>query len=179
MNGQAPSPNKFRVPVQGNSMSPLIEATDTIIAESLTFHELRRGAVIVFRDGDNLIVHRIIRKKVKDGHGLFCQMGDNSSAYSWVGEKDVLGEVLSIAKRRKVIPLEGPLALSVGLGIRLIGLAFIGSDAFLNRVQNNLCDERTGLVLQDIRKLTAAAHHMACRSLSMIFLWARRKSDHP
>jgi hypothetical protein len=160
-------------------MSPLIEAYDTIIAQSLRVHELRRGAVIVFRDGHNLIVHRIIRKKAKDGHGLFCQMGDNSSAYSWVGEKDVLGEVLSIVKRRTVIPLEGPVALSVGLGIRLIGLAFIGSDTFLNCVQNNLYNERPGLVLQDIRKLTAAAHHMACRSLSKIFLWTRRKSDHP
>ena len=160
-------------------MSPLIEANDTIIAEIVRFHEPRRGAIIVFRDGENLIVHRIIRKGVNGGHGLFCQMGDNSSTYSWVGRKDVLGEVLSIEKRGKVIPLEGPIAFSVGLGIRLIGLAFIESDLFLNCVQNNVHDERTGLVLQGIRRLTAAAHHLACRSLSTSFLWTRRKAGQP
>lgn len=160
-------------------MSPLIEAYDTIIAESVRFHEPRRGAIIVFRDGDNLIVHRIIRKRAKDGHGLFCQMGDNSSAYSWVGEKDVLGEVLSIVKRRRVIPVEGPIALWVGLGIRLMGLAFIESDTFLNSVQKNFYDERPGLVLRGIRRLTAAAHQLACRSLSTSFLWTRRKGDQP
>jgi hypothetical protein len=160
-------------------MSPLIEAHDTILAESVRLHEPRRGAIIVFRDGDNLIVHRIIRKRAEDGHGHFCQMGDNSSAYSWVGEKDVLGEVLSILKRGRVIPLEGPMALSVGMGIRLVGLAFIESDIFLNCVQKNLGDERPGLVLQGIRRLTAVAHHLACRSLATTFLLTRRKSTHP
>jgi hypothetical protein len=160
-------------------MSPLIEADDTVLAENVRLHEPRRGAVIVFRDGDGLVVHRIIRKKTKGGHGLYYQMGDNGSACSWVGEKDVLGEVLSIAKSGGVVLLEGPVALSVALGIRLIGLAFMGSDQFLDGVQKNLRGRRTGIVLQGIRRMTAAAHHLACRSLSKGFLWARRKSHHP
>jgi hypothetical protein len=160
-------------------MSPLIEADDTILAESVRLREPRRGSIIVFRDGDNLVVHRIIKKKTKDGHGLYCQMGDNGSAYSWVGEKDVLGEVLFIEKRGRVIPLAGLIALSVGLGIRLIGLAFIESDIFLNCVQKNLSNGRPGVVLPGIRRLTAVAHHLACRLLSTTFLWSRRKSDRP
>ena len=160
-------------------MSPLIEADDTVLAESVRFHEPRRGAIIVFRDGDSLVVHRIIRKKAKGGHGLYCQMGDNGSAYSWVGEGDVLGEVLSIAKRGGAVLLDGPLALSIALGIRLLGLAFMGSDLFLDGVQKNVRGKRPGFVLQGIRRLTAVAHHLACRSLSTGFLWTRRKSDHP
>lgn len=179
MTGEARSPNKFRVSVQGNSMSPLIEDRDTIIAESLRHREPRRGAIIVFRDGESLIVHRIIRKRADDGHSLLCQMGDNSSTYSWVGEKAVLGEVMAVEKRGKVIPLQGPMARSAGMGLRMVGLVFIESATFLDGVQRSLCNERPGRILRGIRRLTATAHHLACRSISMSFLWTRRKADRP
>jgi hypothetical protein len=157
-------------------MSPLIEAHDTVIAESVRPQDLRRGALIVFRDGASLVVHRIIRKKAKDGCGLLCQMGDNGSAYSWVPETDVVGRVLAIEKGRHLIPLGGPMAVLAGSGIRLLGSLFIQSEDFVHGLQKNLGGETPGLVLRWIRRLTAAAHHLACRSVSAGFLWARRKS---
>lgn len=177
MNGEARSPDRFRVPVQGNSMSPLIEAHDKIIAGSARHHAFPRGALIVFRDGENLIVHRIIGKKAQDGHGLLCQMGDNSSTYSWVREQDVLGRVLAIEKGLKFIPLDGPMALLAGSGIRLIGWAFIRSDQFLNGVQKTWGGETPGPVLRGFRRFAAAAHHWTCHTLSASFLWIRRNSD--
>lgn len=179
MNGEPKSPTRFRVPVQGNSMSPLIEAHDKIIAESVRRHGLRRGALIVFRDGENLIVHRIVRKRDKDGQVLFCQLGDNSSAYSWVSEEDVLGQVRAVVKGGKLIPLDGPFALLAASGIRLMGSVFVRSDAFLNDVQKKLGGEPPGSVLQGCRRLTAAAHHWTCRTLSASFLRSRKNNDPP
>jgi hypothetical protein len=158
-------------------MSPLIEAHDKIIAGSARHHAFPRGALIVFRDGENLIVHRIIGKKAQDGHGLLCQMGDNSSTYSWVREQDVLGRVLAIEKGLKFIPLDGPMALLAGSGIRLIGWAFIRSDQFLNGVQKTWGGETPGPVLRGFRRFAAAAHHWTCHTLSASFLWIRRNSD--
>jgi len=160
-------------------MSPLIEAHDKVIAESVRRRGLRRGALVVFREAESLIVHRIVRKIDKDGQVLICQLGDNGSAHSWVREEDVLGRVLAVVKGRKLIPLDGPMALLAASGIRLMGSVFIRSDAFLNGVQKKLGGEPPGSILQGCRRLTAAAHHRACRALSAGFLWTRRNSDPP
>ena len=179
MTGEARSPHRFRVPVQGNSMSPLVEAQDKVIAESVSPHALRRGALIVFRDGGNLIVHRIIRKKARDGQSLLCQMGDNGSTYSWIGEKDVVGRVLAVEKGRRLVPLAGPMVLLAGSGIRLAGWAFIQSDAFLNGVLRTWGGEPPGPILRACWRLTAAVHHWTCRAFAAGFLLTRRKGDRP
>jgi signal peptidase I len=176
MSGQDVSPDRFRVQVQGNSMSPLIEARDTIIAESLRLGRPRRGALIVFRDGESLIVHRVIQKKARDGQGLYCQMGDNGSGFSWIAEKDILGRVLAVVKGGQVTPLEGHVASLAASGIRMIGWAFVQSEAFLNGLQKNWRGDSAGSVLKGIRRLTCAAHHLACRLFAASFLRTRPKS---
>jgi hypothetical protein len=156
-------------------MFPLLEARDTIIAESLRLGRPRGGTLIVFRDGESLIVHRVIQKKERGGQRLYGQMGDNGSGFSWVAEKDVLGRVLAVVKSGRIIPLEGSAASLAGSGIRLVGWVFVLSEAFLNGLQRNLHGDSAGSVLKGIHRLTCAAHHLACCMVMAGFLRIRPK----
>ena len=82
--------------IQGDSMSPLIMAGDCISLRFTDPGSLKIGDIIVFREDENLIVHRLLKKRSVNGKGWLCQKGDNLSGCSWIPEDRLLGKVESI-----------------------------------------------------------------------------------
>lgn len=81
--------------VRGNSMLPLVRPGDKVTLRLVDPHELKRGDLLAFSKGDNLTVHRFVKKR-KDGEGWwFCQVGDNAAEWGWVPQGKVMGGVRS------------------------------------------------------------------------------------
>ncbi len=99
--------------VCSNSMEPTINAGDVIsvhLSESLAY---RRGNIVIFLRGDDVIVHRIIKKKRLNNEIVFCEKGDNACYWTWIAEKDLLGYVVSIADKNNIIKVtEGQFRLN-------------------------------------------------------------------
>ncbi|MEA2014152.1 MAG: signal peptidase I [Thermodesulfobacteriota bacterium] len=95
----------FELRVCGNSMRPLINSGDRISLRLMDAVVLKRGDIIAFQEGNNLIVHRFIRKKMVNGKWLFCQKGDNLRGWSWIQEDRILGKVESIRRPGRTLSL--------------------------------------------------------------------------
>ena len=90
------SDRKINLKVHGDSMSPLIRAGDGISLLLTQSDNLRLGDVVAFLENENIVVHRLIKKKEVNGQWWFCQKGDNLPGWSWVRGDQVLGRVESI-----------------------------------------------------------------------------------
>lgn len=87
--------------VEGISMRPILKSGNRVEIHKKEKYEI--GDVVVFRDGDNMIVHRII--KYTADH--IITKGDNV-CYSDlpVSPSDILGKVISIEKTSRVYNMD-------------------------------------------------------------------------
>lgn len=90
----------------GNSMNPLILPGDRISLQLIDVHELKIGDIFVFRDGESLVVHRLVGKKELKGQWWVCEKGDNVESWRWLPGEWMLGRVQVIHGRG------GPIRLS-------------------------------------------------------------------
>lgn len=108
--------------ISGRSMRPLIEDTDRITFTQIIQDRIRTGDIIVFREKNKIIVHRVIWKKRKENTIYFCQKGDSSPICSWIKSEDILGKVTVIHKKNKVVFVDSFIS---GLLNRILG--FLGA----------------------------------------------------
>jgi len=92
------------LPVLSDSMGPLLRTGDHVLIQSIMPDNIKPGDIIVFKNSDKLIVHRIIRKFNNNGL-LFLQKGDNTTNAGIVKSEDILGRVVAVRKRNKTICL--------------------------------------------------------------------------
>jgi len=89
--------------VCSNSMRPTLNADDFICLRLSDTVDYKTGDIVVFERGKDLVVHRIVKQKAIDGDVFFCEKGDNTYRWSWVARKDLLGRVVAIADKDKVV----------------------------------------------------------------------------
>ncbi|MDY6865829.1 MAG: signal peptidase I [Halobacteriota archaeon] len=91
--------------VLSGSMAPLLQIDDKVLIRSVKPDEIRFGDIVVFKDADRLVVHRVIRKyRSKESGGLsFVQKGDATTTAEISSEDEVVGRVVSIDKNGRVI----------------------------------------------------------------------------
>ena len=80
--------------LEGTSMMPLLKRGDRVILKAANAEQLRRGELIAYREGGNIIVHRFIRKKRIDDKWLLCQKGDNLAGWSWIESDQLIGKAV-------------------------------------------------------------------------------------
>ena len=98
----------FRFEARGSSMYPFIRSGDVLTVQPTHAAALNVGDVAFYRAaGDRAVAHRVLRKSVQDNHIVLTMRGD---AASGPGERilarDVLGQVVSIQRGRKVIRVD-------------------------------------------------------------------------
>jgi hypothetical protein len=82
--------------LQGNSMRPLIKPGERVVLKLTNPHGLKSGDLFAFAMGENITVHRFVKKR-KDGDAwCFCEVGDNVADWRWVPEGKVLGIVQAV-----------------------------------------------------------------------------------
>jgi signal peptidase len=83
---------------EGSSMNPLIKNGDLLVFEKRSDYEYNIDDIISFHVKDELITHRIIQIKYKNGERCFMTKGDNNNATdkALVYEKMIEGRLILI-----------------------------------------------------------------------------------
>lgn len=130
--------------VEGASMAPLLRPGDRL---QLRAEPPRVGAVVVYRAGSALVVHRVVALRNERGRTapLLLTKGDRSHRLDppvWPAQ--VWGTVCAVQSRRGTLPLEGRAAWVIGRWVALLSLE-----------EARLC-RRRGPVARVLRRLPRA-----------------------
>lgn len=89
---------RVRLPVLTGSMTPLIPAGAVVEVEPHAAGRLpREGEVVVFRQADRLVAHRVLLACPLPSPGWCLQRGDGVSEWGLVRTDDLLGRVVAVA----------------------------------------------------------------------------------
>jgi signal peptidase len=90
--------------VAGSSMIPILWPGDLVFVRPCDFSQLEPGMVIVFRQNERLVIHRIIRWE----HGAVVTRGDARARLDGpVDREDVIGRVDEVLRNGKPVDLNG------------------------------------------------------------------------
>ena len=98
--------HKSWLTVLSGSMMPLLQIGDKVLVQSVKPADIRVGDIIVFKNSDKFIVHRVIRNY---NSSSFLQKGDNTTTAEIVRSEHVIGRVIAIRKGTRVIYLNNGL----------------------------------------------------------------------
>jgi signal peptidase I len=88
--------------ILSGSMMPLLQVGDKVLVHAVKPTDIRFGDIIVFKNPDKLIVHRVIGKA---DSSTYLQKGDNATTAEIVSSADVLGKAIAIQKGKRIIQL--------------------------------------------------------------------------
>jgi len=102
--------------VYGTSMLPWVRSGDVAMIHNVSLDTVRCGDVVLFRRGDRLYVHRIVEKRGWRGGARFLAKGDaNPHADGVIGQEEILGRVVNLYRGTRLIDLDSPGQLMLGL----------------------------------------------------------------
>ena len=114
--GALQSHSRVVLRVYGASMLPWVRPGDVVVIHSASPDTVRCGDVVLFRRGDRLYVHRIVERRGLRGGARFLAKGDaNPHADGIIGQEEILGRVLSLYRGNRLIDLDSPGQLMLGL----------------------------------------------------------------
>ncbi len=88
---------EFTLRLEGRSMDPVALPGHRVTINPLSPGDLCCGDILALQQGETVVVHRFLMARTAgDGRRWYCQMGDNSPAWSWVLPDTVLGRVAAI-----------------------------------------------------------------------------------
>jgi hypothetical protein len=83
--------------IAGDSMLPLIQDGDVALVEHGT-GRIDVGSIILFRTGEGMTVHRVLRRAEQRGDVSYRAKGDNAPQIDRVATGDVIGRVVAIER---------------------------------------------------------------------------------
>ena len=90
---------KTELTVNGWSMRPLIDYGDTVLLDHAA-RDIRPGAIVAFRRGNKIVVHRVLRRRRVGDEWVYVSRGDATVRHDPpVRQHAVIGEVLSLRKQ--------------------------------------------------------------------------------
>jgi len=102
--------------VYGASMLPWVRRGDVVVIHNASPDTVRCGDVVLFRRGDRLYVHRIVEKRGLRRRARFLAKGDaNPHADGIIGQEEILGRVVNLYRGNRLIDLDAPGQLMLGL----------------------------------------------------------------
>ena len=103
------SGHKVRFQAPGRSMHPTIREGETITVEPIPSSTVKKGDIILYQTGNNVIAHRVVRiKKRRNGSPCFILRGDASTICDAPVEAgQILGKVTSVERIGHSIDLYG------------------------------------------------------------------------
>lgn len=111
---------QLRLRACGSSMFPVIRSGDVLSIQHCTAEAVQQGDVVLVRNGDGIVAHRLIEKQLHDGESFLLTRGDSLWDSDAVQPASMLlGRVAAITRNGRAI--HRPLAAT--LPERLYGLA--------------------------------------------------------
>jgi signal peptidase I len=103
--------------VVSGSMAPLIQADDMVLLERVAPDHVRFGDVILFRRGEERVIHRVVGRRQWRGGLILFEKGDLHSALGLVRAPEVLGRVSAVQKSGITVDLMSGWGRIVQLGL--------------------------------------------------------------
>lgn len=99
--------NLFFFDTSGFSMWPFLKGKEKLVIKKIPIQELEAGDIILYKENNQFICHRLIKKtKGKDGYLLYAR-GDNQANISGlVTEEMFQGKVIGVFGNGKLVNLE-------------------------------------------------------------------------
>lgn len=93
--------------ISGNSMCPLLCNGRKAVVEPRA-KEIKWGDIAVYRQANNLIIHRIVKVKRRDDYRLFQTKGDNTLNFDsfLMKESQIIGKVIALVRGKTIVNLE-------------------------------------------------------------------------
>ncbi len=82
----------FDLPVQGQSMEPLLRVGDVVAVVCCPLDEVRVGDLICFQRGADKVLHRLVERRAD----AWYEKGDAELGGQWIRPDTVFGKALSI-----------------------------------------------------------------------------------
>lgn len=92
-----------------HSMHPLIREGDRILVEHVPPGQIKFGEIVVFRRSGQLVIHRVLGRRISGGQVYFLEKGDGNLGAYPVPAEDVVGRVRRIDRATVSIDLESGL----------------------------------------------------------------------
>ena len=84
------------LPVLTDSMVPLLQPGDQVLVSRIVAEGVRFGDIVVFRRGDDLIVHRVLKKWHTPKGVYFSEKGDAGYAHGLIRSDNIVGRVIRV-----------------------------------------------------------------------------------
>jgi signal peptidase I len=102
--------------VYGTSMLPWLRAGDVLQVQAASQGSVRCGDIVLFRHCAHFVVHRIIEKHGPFHKAQYLAKGDaNPDSDRLLGQEEIFGRVLRIYRGNRLIDLDSPGQLMLGL----------------------------------------------------------------
>jgi hypothetical protein len=127
----------------------MIEVGNVVKVNRAEPSRIRIGDIVAFKDGQNVVVHRIIGKSLSDAQPNFRQMGDAGGPSGKIVAQDIIGKVTVIEKAGREIRLDSRRHI---MGNRIFGWRLLIVDTF-GRMQNRYISMVVHLALKPIWRI--------------------------
>ncbi|MEA3432197.1 MAG: signal peptidase I [candidate division WOR-3 bacterium] len=98
--------NRVRIPVIGVSMFPLFKTGDIILFEPLTHSDVSIGNVIVYKQGERMVAHRLMKIYQNNERITLVTKGDTFPDFDDpIYPEEVLGKVVAVERNGRLIRL--------------------------------------------------------------------------
>ncbi len=115
--------NTISVNIRGKSMEPFIPEGSSLMVKAAHIDTVRSGDIILFRNQDVVVAHRLFKKVKKDGSVFLKVKADASASFdSLVSPDNLIGKVVSFEKDGRLVSLENPISSITGFFISYITL---------------------------------------------------------
>ena len=96
----------LRFKAKGNSMRPFIKDGDVLVITPVDFSEVQRGDVILFRQGERALVHRLVSRRGDEGEILIVKGDAYLSPDPPLHADQVLGKVTRVGRDGRRVNLD-------------------------------------------------------------------------
>jgi signal peptidase I len=94
------------LPVLTDSMAPLIRPGDRVKVSRVAPGEVRFGDIVVFKRNNDLIVHRVFKRRHTPEGVYFSEKGDAGCVYGLVNGENIIGRVTGLKKGTRTFDFE-------------------------------------------------------------------------
>ena len=95
----------FKLRVISDSMSPMLQVADIVVAQPIEAADAQNGDVLVFQHGAEMITHRLINRQADR---LYLKGDNRRAADEPVEARSIVGRVIAIERSGRSIDLRQP-----------------------------------------------------------------------
>lgn len=94
---------EFTFIAQGSSMLPLIHPGAKVTIKKTLPETLRPGEIVLYKSGERVCLHRLLRTSNRDGETVFHMRGDAHTATEAVAADDIVGKLVRMEVKGKLL----------------------------------------------------------------------------